>query len=147
MVFRPRVNPFNNTQFLQESREREGGREGETEGVQSMWVFVTISEYLLPLQIPTGKYLLRSLVFATVANTQVSICYGSEFGGWIFAPMGGYLLEQQIRREGICTQRQVFATAANKHSEYLLRLQLRYYPDMYFIAFFFGIRAKCTFVQ
>ena len=49
--------------------ERERGREGETEGVQSMWVFATISEYLLPLQIPTGKYLLRSLVFATVANT------------------------------------------------------------------------------
>ena len=34
-----------------------------------MWVFAMISEYLLPLQIPTGKYLLRSLVLATVANT------------------------------------------------------------------------------
>ena len=28
--------------------EREGGREGETEGVELMWVFATISEYLLP---------------------------------------------------------------------------------------------------
>ena len=33
-----------------------------------MWVFVTINEYLLLLQIPTGRFLLRSLVFATVAN-------------------------------------------------------------------------------
>ena len=33
-----------------------------------MWVFASISEYLLPLQIPTGKYLLRSLVFATVCS-------------------------------------------------------------------------------
>ena len=58
-----------------------------------MWVFAMISEYLLPLQIPTGKYLLRSLVFATVTNTWVSISYGSEFGGWVFAPTGGYLLQ------------------------------------------------------
>ena len=50
-----------------------------------MWIFVTISEYLLPLQIPTGKYLLRSLVFATVANTEsrylytkVGICHRSK---------------------------------------------------------------------
>ena len=43
--------------------------ETDREGVELMWVFATISEYLLPLQIPTGKYLLRSLVFATVANT------------------------------------------------------------------------------
>ena len=112
-----------------------------------MWVFATMSEYLLPLQIPTGKCLLRKLVFATVANTQVSICQGSKFGRWIFPPLGGYLLRQQIRREGICSQRQVFATAANNHSEYLLRLQLRYYPDIYFIEFFYEIRAKCTFVQ
>ena len=48
MVFRPLANPFNNTQFFMESRERERGREEETEGVKLMWVFATISEYLLP---------------------------------------------------------------------------------------------------
>ena len=49
MVFRPLANPFNNTQFFYgKQREREREREEETEGVKLMWVFATISEYLLP---------------------------------------------------------------------------------------------------
>ena len=43
-----------------------------------MWVFATMSEYLLPLQIPTDKYLLRRLVFATVANSE-----GGYFLLWV----------------------------------------------------------------
>ena len=61
----------------------------------------------------------------------VGICYSSIYGERVFV------------RKGM----QIFATAANKHSEYLLRLQLRYYPDIYLIAFFYGIRAKCTLMQ
>ena len=67
--FSGRVSTLLITHNFYRKAEREGEREGETEGVQSMWVFATMSEYLLPLQIPTGKYLLRRLVFAAVANT------------------------------------------------------------------------------
>ena len=57
--FSGRVSTLLITHNFYRKAEREGGR--EREGVELMWVFATISDYLLPQQIPTGKYLLRRL--------------------------------------------------------------------------------------
>ena len=86
----------------------------ERERVRLMWVFATICGYLL-----------RRLVFATVANTEggylsrkvrylppqhtriLSICYSCNYVTTRICilsrfSLGGYLLQQQIRRVGIC---------------------------------------------
>ena len=73
-----------------------------------------------------------------VFATQVGICYGSKYGGWVFVTYRQVFPTASYTHREYLLRLQHVATAAYTHFEYLLQLQLRYYPDMHFIAFFYG---------